>query len=209
MPQSFARSGARSFGISPLCPLLLCYCSCFFLGGTSPVQKYPLQSRASVWHPFFSPGRGTGVKRQSRERRREPPDRSSAGPRCRWIAVATADTTCALPLGRFSLALVSIVVRHEGSEKNRELWPCFPDKEPRNNSETGFCSGLEEPGRDARLITSKKGSRHKRSRQPRLWDWLSEKRDYRDPPNLPPPHPSDSRERLVGRVRRGKQLTLF
>ena len=151
LPQSFARPWVRSFGISPLSPLLACYCgSYFFLGVTSPLQKYPLLSRASLWHPSFSQGRGTQQREKTEGGEEERVstqadlDLTSGS-----IAATTTNTTCSFPLVSFIHSLFTTVVSNEDFEKNSELCTCFRDEAHRKNSETRFCSVFEEPGKGA------------------------------------------------------------
>ena len=67
LPQSFVIPWLRSFGISPLFPFQAYYCSsCFFLGISAPLQKYPLLSRALVCLPSFSRGKGLRLKERAK-----------------------------------------------------------------------------------------------------------------------------------------------
>lgn len=99
LPQSFVIPWLRSFGISPLSPLQASYCSsCFFLGISSPLQKYPLLSCALVWLSSFSLGKGNpdGKREQGEER-----VSAERGLNRTSVSMAATDTTVS-PLCPFS-----------------------------------------------------------------------------------------------------------
>ena len=149
LPRSFALPWVMSFGISPLSPLLASYCSsCFFLGVTSPLQKYPLLSHASVWHPFFFTRESYPVwnDRVGREERAWKQIWTSLPALLRQLPQAPRVLFLLLVL--FTL-LFTIIVSSEDFEKNSELCTCFWDIKHRENSETRFCSVFEEPGKGA------------------------------------------------------------
>lgn len=89
----------------------------------------------------------------------------------------TTNTTCPffLLLVLFTL-LFTIVVSSEDFEKNPELCACFRAVKHRENSETRFCSVFAEPGKGAGETNHKEWWGQESSRQPRFWDWISEKR---------------------------------
>lgn len=106
LPRSSALPWVRSFGISPLSPLLACYCSsCFFLGVTSPLQKHPHLSHASVWHPFFFTRESDPVWTDRVERGRESMEADLDLTSGSAVATTT-NTTCPFPLVSFIHSLV-------------------------------------------------------------------------------------------------------
>lgn len=123
----------RSFGISPLSPLLTCEGSfCLFLGITSNLQKYPLLPRTLVFCLSFARGRRLKL---NAGRKGKSWHQEGSGIHFSLLQWLPANTLCTWLFSSFIHPLFTPVAGSHNF-KSRELCIYFMDKGHKKNSES-------------------------------------------------------------------------